>query len=205
MDRRVGGTVALVVAILVLVDRFALTPITRPWVNVLYAWSLLLAGFALLLGAVHLVGIHLGRVRRGEAEWPLSVALLAALAVTVGVGLADPRGIQAPAVEWIFDAVLAPGQATLFALTGLFLLTAIHRFVRLDRPGGLWILVGLVLVAVVQAPWSPDLLPPLLARLADWLLVWPVMAAWRGVLLGSALASLWIGVYLLVRGPGSRK
>lgn len=197
---RLGAVIALVTAAVVLVDRTDLIPGTRPWANVLYTWSLLLAAFGVILGAVHLGWFHLQRVLRGQREWLLSAALLVALGVTVGLGLLDPAGIRSLPVEWIFDAVLAPGQATLFALSGLFLLTAIYRFLRLDRPGGLWILLGLVLVAVAQAPWPRDTLPPLLLRLADWLLVWPVMAAWRGVLLGSALAALLVGLRFLLSG-----
>ena len=41
-------------------------------------------------------------------------------------------------------------------------------------------------------------MPKTLIDLVDWLLSWPVMAAMRGVLLGGALAVLFISLRLIV-------
>lgn len=95
---------------------------------------------------------------------------------------------------------MAPGQATLYALTGIFLLSAAYHFLRIDRPGGLWILAGALLMLSVQTPFLYRLLPDALVDLVDWLLSWPVMAAMRGVLLGGALAVLFISLRLFVNG-----
>ncbi len=165
----------------------------------LYGWSLLLGAFALLLGIANALWFHLGRVQRGQREWPFSLLLLIVFAIVFAAGIMSAKGAAGPLVEWIFDAVLAPGQATLYALTGLFLLGAAYHYLRIDRPGGLWILAGALLMLLVQTPFSYQRMPEVLIDLADWLLIWPVMATMRGVLLGGALAVLFISLRLIIK------
>lgn len=164
----------------------------------LYGWALVLGGFAVLLGIANAVRFHLVRVQRGQREWLLSLLLLIVFALVLGAGVSSPEGTTGLLSEWVFDAVLAPGQAMLFALTGIFLLSAAYHFLRVDRPGGIWILAGVLLMLLVQTPFLYQMVPESVVELVDWLLSWPVMAAMRGVLLGGALAVLFISLRLIV-------
>lgn len=164
----------------------------------LFSWAMLLGGFAVILGIANAVRFHLARVQRGQREWLFSLLLLIVFALVVGAGIATPEGTKSLLSEWVFDAVLAPGQATLFALTGVFLLSAAYHFLRVDRPGGIWILAGALLMLLVQTPFLHQIVPQSLVGLVDWLLAWPVMAAMRGVLLGGGLAVLFISLRLIV-------
>jgi hypothetical protein len=194
-----GLLIVFVTATVILVDRLTNITELRPVTNLLYTWVLLLSGFALLLGIAGLVWIHVERIQRGEVEWPLSLLLLIGFFGVLLTGLVSAGGAISPVVEWIFDAIIAPGQASLFALTGFFIMVAAYRYLRLDRPDALWILAGALLAFLVQTPLTQQALPSILVDLADWLLVWPVMAALRGALLGGALAVLLVGLRLLVR------
>ncbi len=192
--------IVLASASLIIAPRFGLTLLPPVVSTTLYGWALLLGAFALLLGIANTVRFHLVRVQRGQREWLLSLLLLIVFALVLGAGISSPEGTTGLLSEWVFDAVVAPGQATLFALTGIFLLSAAYHFLRIDRPGGLWILAGAVLMLLVQTPFLYRILPDALIDLVDWLLSWPVMAAMRGILLGSALAVLFISLRLIVNG-----
>jgi hypothetical protein len=200
---RLGLAIICTVAAVVVASRFDLLPGLQPVATLLYAWVLLLAAFALLLGIASVAWVHLGRIQGGEREWGLSLLLLIGLLGVFLIGVLSPAGTNSPLLEWIFDALIAPGQASLFALTGFFVAAAAYRYLRLDRPDALWILVGALLALFVQTPLSQQLLPPILTSLVDWLLAWPIMAALRGALLGGALALLLVGLRLLVRGGRS--
>lgn len=196
---RIGLLLALAVAGAVLADRFGLGIAPAAVAPTLYNWALLLGAFALILGVANALWFHLAQVQRGQAEWPLSLLLLLTFAIVFVAGVSSAAGAASPLLEWVFDALLAPGQATLFALTGFFLLGAAYRYLRLDRPGGVWILSGTLLLLLVQTPFPRRLMPEVLVSLVDWLLIWPVMAALRGVLLGGALAVLFISLRLILR------
>lgn len=199
-QNRIGLLVAAACALLVISVRFGLAFAPPAAAATLYGWALLLGGFALLLGIANAIWHHFVRVQRGQREWGFSLLLLIVFALVFGAGVSSPGGSAAPLAEWVFDAVIAPGQATLYALTGFFLLGAAYRFLRFNRPGGLWILAGALLMLLVQTPFFYRLVPAALVGLLDWLLNWPVMAAMRGVLLGGALGVLFISLRLIMNG-----
>ncbi|MBI3959032.1 MAG: hypothetical protein HY328_09500 [Chloroflexi bacterium] len=196
---RIALLIVALTAALILADRFGISPITRPVANLLYTWALLLSAFTLLLGVANVLWVHMERIQQGSAEWPLSLLLVVAFVLVLVAGLATPGGVTSPLLEWTFDALIAPGQATLFALTGFFVVAAAYRYLRLTRPGGVWILAGALLTLLVQTPISQQTLPDLFVGFADWLLLGPVMAAMRGALLGGALAALFAGIRLFAR------
>ncbi len=170
----------------------------RPFANRLFAWAIVLGGVALLLGAINVAWVHLRRVQVGAPDWIGSLALLVALFVVLAAGLVDPAGTANPLVEWLFDAIIAPGQATLFALLVFFMAAAAYRYLRIGRPGGAWILVGALLMMLTQLPVASGWLPPGVANFTVWLLEQPGMAALRGALLGSSLALALVGLRMIV-------
>lgn len=181
------------------VDRIVLIAPLRALANLLYSWTVLLAAVALLLGILNVTGVHLQRILAGSAGWQQSVALVVALAVVLITGLFSPAGVRSPLVEFLFDLIIAPGQATLFALLAFFMAAAAYRYLRIGRPGGAWVLVGVLLVMAVQMPIANTLLPQALGALIDWLLVVPVMAALRGAILGSSFALILVAARYLLR------
>ncbi len=194
--------------ILLSIDRTTQLPLLRLWSSRLYGWVLLLAAFGLLLGIVNVIGVHLRRIQQGKKEWLLSVVLLAAFSLILVIGLTDSSGILNPLIIWSFDNVIAPLQATLFALLAFFLAAAAYRHLRVNRIGGVWILVGALLMLLLQMPmariiWQPqpDLLQLSLSQLQGtlyWLIQEPIMAALRGMLLGSSIALLVVTLHFLV-------
>lgn len=195
-------TVATVMGcfILIALDRAELVPAIHPLVLVLYRWFIILSAFGLLLGVGHLLQVHLRRVLQGEAEWGLSLLLVATALATLVAGLLQSSGVTSPLVEWIFDTFLAPGAATLYALVIFFMAAAAYRYLRITAPGGGWMLAGTLLMLLLQMPISTTLLPTMFGDNMAWLLQAPVMATFRGALLGSALALILIGIrYLLGR------
>jgi len=168
-----------------------------------FEWVIILAGVALLLGVVNVIWFHIRRILKGERDWMLSLALLAVLTAVVGTGLLSPAGMVSPLLEWIFDALIAPGQAALYAMLVFFMAAAAFQYLRVGRRGGTWMLLGFLLVLLVQTPFDAAALGlgGTMGRLADaarWFLDAPVMAALRGVLLGSALALLVTGCRFLL-------
>jgi hypothetical protein len=75
---------------------------------------------------------------------------------------------------------------------------AAYRYLRIGRPGGVWLLAGVLLVFAVQMPIAHTLLPDAFANLIGWLVDVPIMAALRGALLGSSFAVIMIAVRFLL-------
>jgi hypothetical protein len=174
-----------------------------------FEWVLLLAGVALLLGVVNVIWLHARRIALGQRDWALSLVLIAVLIAVAGAGLLNPAGASSPLIEWVFDTVIAPGQAALFAMLIFFMAAAAFQYLRVGRRGGGWMLLGFLIILLVQTPLDPTLwltgglpqtlwLPIDVAKAANWFLNTPVMAALRGVLLGGALALMVVGLRLFL-------
>lgn len=166
-----------------------------------YMWAVLLGGVALLLGVVNVLWLHIRRIALGQRNWGLSLALVAILVAVASSGLLSPAGAASPLLAWVFDAVIAPGQAALFALLVFFMAAAAFQYLRIGRRGGAWLLAGFLIILVAQTPLIAAWLPPGSADAANWFLNAPVMAALRGILLGGSLALLVVGLRLLLGRP----
>jgi hypothetical protein len=182
--------------VVILLERAGLAPLLRPLTTALYAWTVLLAAFALLLGVTNVAMVHLRRIYAGQREWVGSLALVVTMLSVLSAGLLDPRGATAPVVEWFFDALIAPAQATLFALLAFFTIAAAYRYLRIGLRGGAWMLAGALTVLLAQMPllfW-----PATSQAVINWLVTVPATATFRGVLLGGSLALLVIGIRFLL-------
>ncbi len=189
------------VAFTIGLERSGLVPGIEAVTNILYQWAILLGGFGLLLGVANVALVHIRRIQGGDAEWPYSLLLLLALLAVLISGLLAPAGAQSPLVNWIFDAIIAPGQAALFSLVALFMVAAAYQYLRFNRPGGLWMLAGVLLMLTAQTPMAAPRLAAGLAGAMAWTLDVPAMAVFRGVLLGSGLALLAAGIRYLIHRP----
>ncbi len=184
--------------VVIVLDRVGTFPWLRLATTNLYAWTILLAAFALLLGVFQVAVVHMHRIYSGHREWIGSLVLLAMLCAVLVAGLLDPQGLLSPTVEWIFAHVIAPGQATLFALLAFFMVAAAYRYLRVGLRGGAWMLVGAVLMLTAQLPLGLLVLPAPVSTALRWWLTQPVMATMRGALIGGSLALLVVGLRFLL-------
>lgn len=184
--------------ILIALDRSGVVPLLHGIVITLYEWLLVLASFALLFGILHLLLTHLRRIQQGQPDWTYSLLLVIACSAVFVAGLLQPSGVTSPTVAWIFDVLIAPGQATLYALLFFFMAAAAYHYLRITYPAGRWMLAGALLVLVAQMPASHNLLPDAYGAWVAWLLEVPVMATVRGAILGSTLALLFFGLRFLL-------
>lgn len=178
----------VVVSLTIVLDRIGVAPWLRPITDLLYGWGILLAAVGLLLGVLNVAWTHLRRIIVGENQWPYSMALVAALTAVLAGGLLSPLGAESPLSEWLFASIIAPGQATLFALLAFFMVGAAFRYLRAGRHGGGWMLAGALLMLTAQAPAAGVWMPAEFTQLTAWALEVPAMAALRGALMGSSIA-----------------
>lgn len=138
----------------------------------------LLTAAALLWGSLNLFVRHLRQMRHKRA----GLAVVVGFVLTFVGGLL-PVGYDAGWGRWVLEWLLVPGLAALFALLPIFLAFALFQHLRIRDLGALFFVLGLLLVLLGQTP----ALAPFFGGLRHNLLVGPVAAAWRGVLIGLAL------------------
>ena len=190
--KQISIAVAGGVGIVVLADFFFTHPLLDSLGALFREWAIILTAFALLLGLINLLSVHLKRMlRRDEpgAGYSLVVLVAAALVGTFGF----LAGLPSPTMTWIFDNLYVPLQSTLFALLAFFLATAAFRSLRARSLETFWMVAAALVVFIGQTP-----LLNLLGDWREWILRVPAEAGIRGIMIGVALGTLATALRLLV-------
>lgn len=190
--------VAVLCALVVLLDYFITHPALDRAGALLSQWVTLLAAAALVLGLLNLARVHSSRVVGGRSGWQYSLALLGALIVTVFLGFAPGSGGAGdPSVNWIFTYVYQPLSAAVFSLLAFYIASAAYRALRLRSLEAGALLIAAVIVLLGQIPLAArawDALPQARA----WMLAIVGMAGLRGILIGVALGAMLTGLRVLL-------
>lgn len=204
---RVGVTVvAIVVGLFVLADMalnqwvgagFGLAGLKQIVGGVgffLVGWAAIVVAFALLLGVVNVVTVHVRQIQAKKSNSIYSLVLLFSLALTLIFGLGGPTTRSS---QFIFDYILQPLESTLFALLAIFIATAAFRAFRVRDLETFFFVLFAIIVLLGQVPvglylWSE------LPVIKDWILDVPTLAGARGILLGVALGTIATGLRVLM-------
>ena len=205
LRRTLPTALAIAVGLFVLVALLLPVPLLSTIGTYFIDCAVIIAAFALFLGLLNVVRVHLRHIRERTKTWPYSVLLLVALFVVLLIGLvtlmpsqadqSQPSGPSHPALQWIYTNVMAPIQATFGALLAFLTLAAAYRLARIRDAASVVLLVVTLLVLAGQASFG---LLPVLPQLRDWILDVPALAGMRGILLGVALGTVLTGIRLLL-------
>jgi hypothetical protein len=192
--------VGLVVLVSYFIDNTALAGARLALVD----WAVTLAGLAVLAGVLNLLLVHLRKIQAGNKGWVYSIFLVIAVVMVPLLGRAEVfiPSISETTVEpgsltgMMFSGILFPAQAALGGLVAIFLIYAAMRLLR-TRPTP-WTVGFLVVVLVVLVGWLPLSLTRQVGALREWLITVPAAAGARGIVIGVALATVVVGVRVLM-------
>jgi len=188
--------VAMTVGLLVLADFFVNSDSVNALGLYLVRAASVVAAFALVLGMVNVLTVHLGKVYARDRSWGYSMVLLGSLFFTLGVGFVT-GGPASPQMQQLFEVVLFPLEATLFSLLGFFVVTAAFRAFRVKNfETGLFVTFAII-VLLGQVPIGAMLWDQL-PVIKDWVLDVPALSGARGILLGVALGTVATGLRVLL-------
>jgi hypothetical protein len=129
-----------------------LIPALAGWRVPMIGIAVIVAGVAIVMGFVHLIYIHIHRVRRGGVNAIFSVVLIAAAIITLIVLFISIVPPGNPALSrFIFDNIIVSTQSALGALLAVFLALAALRMLRRKRSvSAVWFLLSAVVVLITQ-------------------------------------------------------
>jgi hypothetical protein len=199
LKRVLPTAIAIAVGIFVLVSILTPYPILDAFGIYFIDVAILLAAFAFFLGVLNLLRVHARKLRERPSDRLYSFVLLVVMLVVLVFGLPPvegvPSGPSQPVVQWLFENVQLPVQASLSALLVFLLITAAYRLLSLRNAESAVMLIVALLVLLGQA--AVGIFPPLSA-VKDWIIAVPALAGVRGILLGVALGAVLTGIRLLL-------
>lgn len=200
--RVLATVVAIVVGLFVLADVFVtawggsggLAQAVNGVGYFLVSWAAIITAFALFLGFANVVSVHWSRIRTQKPGAVYSIVLLISLFGTLVLGIGGPFSANG---QFIFNYILQPLEATLFALLALFVATAAFRAFRVRNMETFFFVLFALIVLLGQVPVSIYLWPEF-PVIKDWILNVPTLAGVRGILLGVSLGVIATGLRVLI-------
>ena len=195
MKSRAPLYVTGIVGLLVIIDFFMPIPGLSTGVNALQNWVILIGATTLGIAVINLLRLHGRKVIEKSDGWYNSFALITTMVITTYLGLA--QGTTSVSYQFIFSSVVRPIGSTIYALLAFYIASASYRAFQ-ARNADSAILLATALIVMLGAIPLGSMLWNKFPLLADWILKYPNMAAQRGIIIGSALGGLALGVRVLL-------
>ncbi|MBN2537884.1 hypothetical protein JXB37_06370 [candidate division WOR-3 bacterium] len=165
----------------------------------------IITAFSLVLGVGSIIRHHLIKIRRKAEHWPFSWVTLITLVVSAILGLfggIDPAspGILFRAggvgrflgtfhIQVLYENMMVPLAATMFALLAFFMASAAYRAFRARNFEATLLLIAAFILMLGAVPLGRMLIKPL-PEFAEWILTVPNTAAKRGIMFGVGLGTM---------------
>ena len=164
--------------------------VPHSWSQFLYRyaldWLIVIGIFALALGIWSFIRVSYDKVQRRSEGWPYAIIALAGLFGMTFFGLWFMGGLESYMYRHFFSFIMIPIQATMFALLAFFIASAAYRAFRARSILATVLLLGALVVMLRFNPFLGPLGEPM-AKLADWILNVPNLAAKRAIIIGIGL------------------
>jgi hypothetical protein len=163
---------------------------------VLLQWAIILAGIAVLVGVLNLLGVHWHKIRTRQKGMVYSILLIVSLFASAVLGII--LGTNDPTMEFFLEGIIVPAEAALMALLAVTLVYASARLLRRRVELMTFIFLGVaVVILLAAAPLPFGKIPLLSDLLLPWITQVFAAAGSRGILIGVALGALTTGLRVL--------
>jgi hypothetical protein len=146
--------------------------------------------FTLVVGISSLVRVNMTRIERRSLNWQYSIVTIVGLFLMLVVGFFSkewiftynsPAGLQNPIFKHVFDYIITPIQASVFATLAFYVGSASYRAFR-ARSVLASLLLGAALIVMLR--FAPLGLGSYVYDTATWLMNVPNLAAQRAIVIG---------------------
>ena len=182
-------------AMIIMVDGFFDIPLIATASIEIQNWGTIIASLALGLAAVNLCRVHLRRIMLRRAEWYNSVALLLVMIVQMVLGFM--YGTTGEAYKFGFENIFNALGATMYALLSFWIASAAYRAFTARSLDSAILLVSATIVMLGNAPIGESIWIGFKTA-KEWIMDVPNMAANRGIMLGSGVGAIALGLRILM-------
>jgi len=197
---RVPILITIFVGVFMILKFFFHVPFIKGVADELEQWCLVAFAMAIVLGVANILRINLRVVMKRRKDWPYKIVLVFSMLVMAGVGLFDliTRGDVSVGsrFQYLFEYILTPLSATVFALLAFYISSAAFRAFRARNIRAALLLISASLVMIGRVPLGAAI-SGTLPKLADWIMAVPNTAGQRGLIIGAAMGVIATGLRII--------
>ena len=195
MRRNVPIALALILGLVLMAQYYF--PWLDPFYQLVLQWSPVIGGFAFFLGILSFLMHHITKIRRKTPGWGYNASAVGAFATMALAGIlakAIPGsflgdidlGPDESVHNWLFQYMLYPMEATMFALLAFYIASASFRAFRARNVEATLLLIAAVLIMIGRVPLGEEIWPAS-TKIQQWIMEFPNTAAKRAVMSGVGL------------------
>jgi len=197
---KIPVAITIVAGVFMILKFFLVVPLVSVIADELEQWCLIVFAVAVILGVANILRINLKIVLRRGKDWPYKLVLVGSMLVMIVVGLVDLslRGdvSKGSRFNYLYEYVMTPLSATVFALLAFFIASAAFRAFRARNVRATILLVAAALVMIGRVPLGAAI-SGYFPKVADWLMTVPNAAGQRGLIIGAALGVIGTGLRII--------
>lgn len=199
MKARFALTLLIIMGIFGITSRFFVHPVAEVFNEYLRNTLLrIISAFALILGLGNLLLSHYNKIKRKNQHWRQSYTMFIGFFATAAIGLfggvsgdgwlpTSIGGFQYD-VQTLYNTVITPLGATMFALLAFYMASAAYRSFRAKNAMAILLLGSAFVVMLGQVPIGAWI-SPYVPKLSEWIMGIPNTASKRGIELGITLGA----------------
>jgi len=187
MRKQLPIIVAFLAGFIMVVQYFIPHPASQKFYKIMVQqWLIIISLFMYLFAWRSFTMYHTRKIqRKAEGYWFSIIALISVVGMAL-TGFLTNRGAL---FDSMYDYVYAPLQASMFSLLAFFITSAAFRAFRARNLEATILLVTAVIVMLGRVPVGAYIWKGL-PNFVEWILMYPNMAAQRGILIGVGLGSI---------------
>lgn len=158
----------------------------------------IVGSFALILGLGNLMLHHVNRIKRKAPHWRQSYTTILSFFIVAAIGVLGGARGEGPMptkvlgfpfdTTTIYNKLLIPLGATLFALLAFYMASAAYRSFRAKSTMAILLLGSAFIVMLGQVPIG-EWISPYLPKMSSWMMAVPNTASKRGIDIGVTLGA----------------
>ncbi len=165
------------------------------WFQRFNKWAIIISGLTVILAVGNLLKIHILKVKKLQPGWGYSFITLLALFTMSLFGI---LGIQFQkegipwyqwTFRWLWKTFNVALDSSMFALLAFFMASAAYRAFRARNMEASLMLATAIIVMLGRVPVG-DYITSAFPTLTSWILMFPNLAAQRGIMMGVALGAI---------------
>jgi hypothetical protein len=158
-------------------------------------FSSILGAFAVGMGAAMMLKIHSIKIAQKSKGWLYSIITILIIGTMVFSGLV--YGKNSTLFLWLFNNVQIGVGGMFSGIRALFVISASYRAFRIKNLESTILLSSAVIILFMGAPLGIVVFPPI-SDIGKWILDVPNTAGFRGMIIGSFLGMMGVGIRLLI-------
>ncbi|MBS7648615.1 hypothetical protein KEJ17_03090 [Candidatus Bathyarchaeota archaeon] len=191
--REIPLLIITMLGITMIADYFINIPSIKSAASILTSWASIVAGFAIIYGALSLMLSNTKYViKKTPNRWWYSLCIITSFLVTTIFGLIPPFTTHW-VFSWMYNYTYLPPSGTIYGMLAFYMVSAAYRAVKIRNIESATFAICAFFLIMKNAPIVTSS-TKVFFDVGDWIMNVPSAAGWRAFYIGAAIGTIALAI-----------